>query len=417
MNSSSVRQKLGFGLLPLVLLISYFAVIYRMMLASSVPPDTFHIFQLLATILLALSMIAVCFAYYFVIVRSGFSETVKSLFLSGALILLMLLMGECFFLHYQHSEGVGIQWSYKLWDKKYLSHRTYLHYTDSKGEHQSASFREPVSRSKSKKKAIWFIGDSFTFGFGLEQTDQTFPYQIELLLHGHVDCINLGDGGADTYKEKENFFAFEQQEKQLPDAVVWQYFGNDIDINDEGPDLYDQELAKHRSVQLGSVFLRDRSFLLDYLYWNYFVDPSGKWINTYSDFLNHAYQADSMKVDGAVLKDASGNTSPYRHHLIPLKETATYCKNQGVKFVVIIFPFLWKDGPENSELLYAKRIEADMKAEQTDVIDLTPLVKDIPVDKRIVNKHDPHPSILVDKIVADTVAKFLADKYNMRIKK
>jgi hypothetical protein len=412
--SQAKFRRAVFAILPFILLGAYFITIYIMMVPGhSIAPQIITYLQLLATILLLTSIVAIGWAYYAVIIRSPFSESMKNITLSSALILIMILCAECFFLHFAKSEGVGIQWSYKLWDKKFLNHRTYFHYINSKGENESASFREPVSATQKKKNPIWFIGDSFTFGFGLEQTDQTFPAQVERLLGGRSTCLNLGDGGADTYKEKENLFAFQRKEKQAPATIVWQYFGNDIDAKDEGPDLYEQELSKSRWIKFGKIFFCNKSFLLDFIYWHYFVDRKGNWVNTYSDFLDHMYHADRMFVDGIVLKDSAGYVSPYRRHLVPLKEAAAYYKSRGVNFLVIIFPFLWEGGPESSERLYANRLESELKADSTDVINLTPLFKDIPVEKRVVNPHDPHPSILIDRITADTIAKYLVSRYSL----
>lgn len=412
--SQSKFKLVVFGVLPFILLVAYYITIYMMMVPGhSISPQIISYLQLLATILLLASIIAIGWAYYAVVIPSSLSELMKNIILSAALTAIMVLGAECFFLHYARSEGVGIQWSYKLWDKKFLNHRTYFHYINSKGENESASFREPVSQTQRKKKPIWFIGDSFTFGFGIEQTEQTFPAQVEQLLGGRATCLNLGDGGADTYKEKENLFAFQHEEKQVPAAIVWQYFGNDIDANDEGPDLYEKELSKSTWIQFGQIFFCHKSFLLDFIYWHYFVDRKGNWVNTYSDFLDRMYHSDSMTVDGVVLKDSAGYVSPYRRHLIPLKEAAAYYKSRGVNFLVIIFPFLWQGGPESSERLYSNRLESELKADGTDVINLTPLVKDIPVEKRVINPHDPHPSVLIDRITADTIAKYLVSGYGM----
>ena len=96
-----------------------------------------------------------------------------------------------------------------------MNHRTSFFYTDSKGKKSRANLREPLPAASSKKKSVWFIGDSFTFGFGLEQTTQTFPVLVEQLLNGKISSINLGDGGADTYKEKETLFGFDHTALQL----------------------------------------------------------------------------------------------------------------------------------------------------------------------------------------------------------
>ena len=370
-------------------------------------------FQNRGTFLLLLSMVFTISVFYAFVIKSALPALVKNIVLSGTVFFILFLGAEIFFLHFSESNAIGDRWSNKLWDKQYMNHRTSFRYTDSKGNNQCAYFREPIPAADKKKKKIWFIGDSFTYGFGLEQTSQTFPAVTEQLLNGKIQSINLGDGGAATWSEKEILYSFAQKQGQMPEVVVWQYFGNDIDTKDEGPDIYEKEMAQSRWVNLGRHFFRNKSFLLDYIYWQYFTGNERGTVNTYIDFLNKMYKTDSLIMNGRVMKDSLGYITPYRQHLEPLKEAVAYYKSRGVKFLVIIFPFLWKDGPENAENLYAHRLEQDMKKDTTDVINLTPLVKDIPVEKRVVNSHDLHPSVLVDQIVADTIAKYIAVRFGI----
>ena len=380
---------------------------------ESPTPSLMMVFQMRATVFLFLQIIALAFVYYTWVLKSLLDEAIKNILLSGTVLLMLLVGAECFFLNYEETNAIGIRWSYKLWDKKYMTHRVSFVYKNSKGEENRADFREPVTGLNDKgKKSIWFIGDSFTFGFGLEQTVQTFPALVTQLLGGMVNSVNLGDGGADTYKEKETLFAFNQITQKEPAAIVWQYFGNDIDEADEGPDIYEKEISKSSWVRFGRKYFQAKSFLLDYLYWEYFTRNESGSIHAYTDFLNRLYQADSLVVNGKILKDSLGYVTPYRKHLEPMKEATAFYKSKGVKFLVIIFPYLWEGGPENAAHLYATRLENELKAESTDVINLTPLVKDIPVRKRIANSHDLHPSVLVNQIVADTITKYLTVQYH-----
>ena len=82
-------------------------------------------------------------------------------------------------------------------------------------------------------------------------------------------------------------------------------------------------------------------------------------------------------------------------------------QERKIPFVVVIFPFLWEGGPENSEILYTKRLSSDLIKAKIEVIDLTPLSKKINTSQRIVSLNDPHPSPLMAKIAADTIYKRL----------
>lgn len=415
--------------MPLLFLAAYVYTTHLMMfpdeLGQSRAPALMMKLQFIGTIFILLSIAAVCVLGYSITMRSMLSERTKNAVLLISVLAILLLSSECFFLHFARSNGIGARWSYKIWNKKNLAHRTTFNFINSRGDNDRADFREPLPVSKKKKKAIWFIGDSFTFGFGLEKTEQTFPALVEQQLRvyqnvatsdidNQVVCINLGDGGADTYHEKEVLFAIDKTGLQHPSAVVWQYFGNDIDSVDNYPEIYESEISKNIIQKLGCMFFRERSFLLDYIYWEYFRQNERDSYNAYSDFLSSAYTADSIVVDGKVSRDSTGKyITPFESHLQPLRQSAEYYKRKGIKFLVIIFPYLWKEGPENSEKLYARRLSRELKSEGIDIIDLTPLVKDIPPDKRVVNSHDPHPSVIVDQLVADTITKYFVSKYGM----
>lgn len=417
-------------LLPLLLLAIYVYITRVMMfpgpMGQSLRPARMMLLQSVATVFLVLSIFAFAGLCVACAIRSSLSEKVKNAVLLVLVLTIILLSGELFFLHYERTNGIGMRWSYKLWSKRHFTHRTTFNFINSKGEEDRADFREPIPNLKKKKKSIWFIGDSFTFGFGLENTEQSFPAQVERLLRqfqnipkdtdDRVICVNLGDGGADIYHEKETLFAFDTAAGQQPYAVVWQYFGDDIDTSELGPDIYENEIRKDPIERFGRMFFRQRSFLLDYIYWEYFRHNEVASYRTYMNFLNQIYLADSIVVEGHALTDSNGAyVTPFSEHLRPLSQSAAYYKGKGSKFLVIIFPYLWSGGPADAERLYTQRLAKALRAQHTDVIDITPLVRDLPLDQRVVNSHDPHPTEMVDKIVADTIAKYFIGHYGMEL--
>lgn len=357
---------------------------------DSCQADTLFLLQKIATILLILAMLALIFSYYHWIIKSSLKDKIKNSLLSLVVVLTSLLALECIFLHHIESNAIGERWSYKLWDKKFIPHRTPFYYKDSNGNEKRTDLREPIFPIPANQGLIWFIGDSFTFGFGIEKTSQTFPDLIEKKLGNNFKSINLGEGGADTYKEFETITAFEKISPQ-PKAVVWSYFGNDIDANDEGPDLYEKRLAKNALIKLGQLFFKTKSFLLDYIYWEYFMKNEQGNIQTYIQFLNKLY---SSKDDPE---------SPYQRHIQPIFKAANHFKEKQIPFYVLIFPFLWEGGPENASNLYAKRLSDDLKTAGIEVIDLSPMAQKMKTEDRIVSVNDPHPSATFAKLAADTI--------------
>lgn len=417
--------------LPILSFAAYFYITRLMMfpdaMGQSPKPARMMMLQSVATVFIILSILATGALCIASMIRSGLSDRAKNVVLMVLILVIIIFSAEALFLHYERTNGIGMRWSYRLWSKRHFTHRSSFYFINSRGEEDRADIREPIPDLKHKKKAIWFIGDSFTFGFGLEKTEQSFPAQVERLLRlsqqntlkdsdDQVICVNLGDGGADIYHEKETLYAFDTAAKSQPYAVVWQYFGDDMDTSALGPDIYEHEISKDPTEHIGRALFREKSFLLDYIYWEYFRHNEVASYHTYMDFLSQLYLADSLVVNGQALKDSSGAyINPFLAHLNPLVEAATYYKGKGTRFLVIIFPYLWQNGPRDAERLYTRRMTDALAKQKIDVIDLTPLVKDIPLEKRVVNDHDPHPSVMVDEMVADTIAKYFIRNYGMKL--
>ncbi len=391
-----MTRRILIGLAPIAGCMLYACIIYIMMAPGRyISPSLFIALQWLATLVLTVTIVSIVYALYQLVIRSSASEFIKNALLCISVIAICLLSAEGALLHYARSRVIGEQWCYKLWDKIYIPTRTPFFYKDSQGAEASASLREPPQRRR--KKAIWFLGDSFTFGFGLEDTRQTIPAVASRALHDQYDCINLGDGGADTYRERENLLGYARSTQDTPEVVVWQYFGNDIDINDEGPDLYERQVSDQPVARWGRQYLRGRSFLLDYVYWNRVIARDTRWMDSYYRFLEQSYTSDSL----------------YRAHLRPIIQSMQDYQAARRRFVVVIFPFLWADGPENSARIYTRRLAADLTAAGIEVIDMTPLVARVPLADRMADPQDPHPSAQVARITGDTVAGFLRSRYGL----
>jgi hypothetical protein len=91
----------------------------------------------------------------------------------------------------------------------------------------------PLERAKGERKRVLVLGDSFTYGVGVED-HETFSARLEQL-EPSLEVINTGANGYGTGQEllllRDEGLAFE------PDIVVLAVFWNDIANNVERPDL------------------------------------------------------------------------------------------------------------------------------------------------------------------------------------
>lgn len=87
-----------------------------------------------------------------------------------------------------------------------------------------------------------------------------------------------------------------------------------------------------------------------------------------------------------------------------------YARENSIQLIVLVFPFLVD--VEMSDSLYVNDIVNFFRTNKVSVINVSQLVKDVPVSERIVNNNDNHPSKLVNRIVAPEILKKLVIKKN-----
>ena len=80
-----------------------------------------------------------------------------------------------------------------------------------------------------------------------------------------------------------------------------------------------------------------------------------------------------------------------------------YANKNSIQLIVVVFPFM--NGVEISDSFYVNDITGFFQANNVSVVNVSPLVKDIPVAERIVSGQDAHPSKIVNRIVANEILK------------
>ncbi len=203
-------------------------------------------------------------------------------------------------------------------------------------------FRGPeCPLARDGKKRLMFLGDSLTFGWGVEEKD-TFKDILESQLNALVptEIINTASGNYNVVMEANLFL--EKGLKYHPDKVVLFYF------------IRDAEPTPHKS----------RFWALGYselitLYWSSFhrlmvnLDPAK---NGYQPYYSSLYQTGQPGLD-ATLKA-----------FLLLKDT---CQKQGISFQVVLLPELHElvNYPFTKE---HRMIMGFLKANSIDAMDLAP---------------------------------------------
>jgi len=301
-----------------------------------------------------------------------FTSNISTALLSFFFIFLLL---EITFMFIPRTNFFDFSLSSRLWYAKYDKPLNSLGYRDN----------EP----RNSRHVILFVGDSFTAGRGLKSIDERYSNIVGKELNKISDkytVINIGKSGVDSLGEYNLMKQFSHMTKIKPEIIVLQYYGNDIEYVASEYGTKFEGFKTYKDVRHIFKPLIAGSYLLNYLYWSF---PREHLSISYINFLDRSYK----------------NKLILTKHKDELKLFIDYARDNSAQLIVIVFPFL--NDVEMSDTMYVNEIADYFRDNKIRVINVSPLVRDIPVADRIVNKNDGHPSIKVNKIVALEILKYI----------
>ena len=244
----------------------------------------------------------------------------------------------------------------------------------------SDGFRDreyPVEKGDAYR--IIALGDSLTFGWGVEQED-TFQYILEELLSksGSVEIINFGTGNYNTEQEVNLFF--EKGVKYNPDKVVLFYFINDA------------EAAPGKS---GLWFL-GYSHLISF-YWS-----------RINSLMNNVFASKSFTDYYSALyaEDQEG----WRNSKKALLELKDYCRERGITLQVVLLPELH----DTENIIFGEvydKIALFLEQSGIDYMSLAKLFQGHGNQMELwVSYDDAHPNKLAHGKIAVSLVEFISKK-------
>lgn len=192
----------------------------------------------------------------------------------------------------------GIKWSYQL---------------------NADGFRGDEFDVQSNNKRVLFIGDSYTFGWGVDQ-QEVLPYQLEQLLAGppyamNVDIYNLGVPGYNTVQE---FHLLNQVlDRYSPELVMVGYVMNDAQPQ---ANVHERPSVRYRYV---------RSWLLAFIkeQYNYYM-----------------HEGEAVLATGLNLPDTDFVSSVVENQpkwvatRQALTDMADLARSRDIPFILVVFP-------------------------------------------------------------------------------
>ena len=325
--------------------------------------------------------------FIYKIFKSKAAQTKKKLLLSLACFFIISIFTfsgfEAYFRYvYDKSDGLGFLRVNSKWHKRHVVHNSYF-YRD----------RDFSIEKQKNVKRIGVMGDSITFGGGIENVNDRFSNLLEKKLRENgytVEVYNLGKPGYDTDGEIAEY----QNVKNLNfDIIIWQYFLNDIQPQGKstGTPIISQESKKGEII----TFFSNKSFFFDFLYWRF----SAKYDKTFKLLEN----ADLTQYKKEQI---------LRFHKQIISNFVNELNNEGKKGLVIIFPFVHLIGPEYPASEIHQDISSYFKDQGVTVIDLLELLKDKKAEDLIASKFDSHPNEEVHKLASEELYKKIIDYLN-----
>ncbi len=336
-------------------------------------PVGFAIYFRLALILYIIFQGSILFHFFFIKrIRKKFTNV-------GAIcfsLFITLFILEMVFMFIPKSHGVGHTLGARIWMEKYWN------------PINSLGFRD-VELSDADS-AILFVGDSFTAGHGLKNVSERYS---DIFRNGYflekkkdVQIINLGQNGIDTQYEFELMVSIIQKTKIKPSIVILQYYGNDIQKVAIDNGVKFKGFTQYEEIPLLFQPIIRGSYLLNYLYWIYPQSDT----ESYIKFLTQAYKTKEV----------------VNLHKKDLQLFIKYATSNNIELIPIVFPFL--TDIEMSESLYVNEMIAFFESFGLNTMNVSKMINQISIEKRVVNLNDVHASKYINLLVAQELLKIVS---------
>lgn len=305
------------------------------------------------------------------VIATDKKEWVKNMSTALFSILLLFLALESGFMFIRRSNAFGDTLASRLWFDTYWRPINSYGFRD----------EEPA---KDTTPGVFFLGDSFTAGHGIKNTNDRFSDLVHSKMKQNsiaTPVVNLGKQGADTRDEFQTMTGFIQATGRRPAYIVLQYFGNDIEEVAKDYGMHYNLLKPYGNLNPTSKFLIRKSFFLNYLYW---MVP-GRGYSNYFDFLEKSYASDSI----------------FNRHKQDLEKFVSFSRQNNIPLLVVVFPFM--QDPALSKRVYTDKLETWFKGTGIAYVDVADLTSGMPIASRIINGNDAHASVAVNRLVANAV--------------
>lgn len=232
-------------------------------------------------------------------------------------------------------------------------------------------------------RRIAFVGDSFTYGWGIEHVQDRFPDRIQVMFDGRsprsVEVMNVAKPGWDTGAQIQPIK--DMIDVYGVDEIVLCYVPNDI------------EKLLPRSADFDPIrppeprlFNPSASCLVDYLFHRIAVRRAPT-VRGYHDWL----------------ADGFADPDILQRHLRQIREIILSCRSRGVILRAVLLPYIRIGGDRFQPASVHAELRRYLEANGVDVVDLLPVIADHDPKELVVSGHDTHPNEKAHALFANAI--------------
>ena len=304
------------------------------------------------------------------------------------LCLLMTALEFGFAVSYDRTDSFNMSNVSKKWFRKYAEpEEQVLRF----GANEGIVYRdnEPFPQTiPDDARHICFLGDSFTYGHGINHVQDRFSNELRGRLNRHSDqqfvVTNVGKPGTDLFYAEailENLF----EEEIRVDTAVYTLCLNDIESFH--PDF--QTYYSGDWKQGSDFFLFRDTYFFNLLYFR-IQQAQRPQVKNYYDFVRDYYDGE-----------------PWKRMQQKLSDINQLCERNDCDFRVVIFPFLHNLGEDNPFATVHKQIVDFCDEREIPVIDLLPTLESHAGEGLVVSRFDAHPNERANELAADAMRDWL----------
>lgn len=239
------------------------------------------------------------------------------------------------------------------------------------------------------RKRLVFLGDSFTFGQGVDEPDRftdRVAAALEQTRRWEFDVHNMGGCGYGTPEVLSVLKGLLEKDARV-DIAVYSVCLNDIEY--QSPKT--QGVNERRHLSKPSFFLFRDTYFFNMLYFRSFQFTNPE-IRDYFKFVEEYYDGE-----------------PWRKMQDQLEDLCTLCRQHDVDLRIAVFPFLHNLGPDYPFRDAHHKIVEFFRTRGIRVIDLEPIYLPHVAEGLTANRFDAHPSPRAHEIAADAIQTQLLD--------